>query len=144
MRNGSNNRRPRGRNNNHSNKGGNNRTQVFDSNGPEVRIRGTAHQISEKYDALAKDALSIGDRVVAESYFQHAEHYQRIVLEVNAQQAAREENKRAYENKNKNKSHESADGNKKEANNDDLALPASILGSAVEAKSEPVRELEEA
>lgn len=143
MRNGSNNRRPRGRNNNRG-KGGNSRTQVYDSNGPEVRIRGTAHQISEKYEALAKDALSVGDRVVAESYFQHAEHYQRIVSEINAQQAAREENKKAYDNRNSNQSQEVVDGNKKSAENDDLALPASILGGAVKAKSEPIRELEEA
>lgn len=143
MRNGSNNRRSRGRNNNRG-KGGHNRTQVYDSNGPEVRIRGTAHQISEKYEALAKDALSTGDRVMAESYLQHAEHYQRIVSEINAQQAARDENRKAYDNKQQNKSQEPADGNKKEAKNDDLALPASILGGSVDVPSEPVRELEEA
>ena len=55
-----------------------NRTQVFDSNGPDVRIRGTAAQIFEKYSTLAKDAHSMGDRVWAESYLQHAEHYQRL------------------------------------------------------------------
>lgn len=55
-----------------------NRTQVFDSNGPDVRIRGTAAQIFEKYSTLAKDAHSMGDRVLAESYLQHAEHYQRL------------------------------------------------------------------
>jgi len=56
-----------------------NRMQVMDSNGPEVRIRGTAYQICEKYIALAKDAASSGDRVLQESYLQHAEHYQRII-----------------------------------------------------------------
>lgn len=59
--------------------GGQNRMQVFDSNGPDVRIRGTAYQICEKYLALAKDAAAMGDRVVAESYLQHAEHYQRLI-----------------------------------------------------------------
>ena len=59
--------------------GGNNRMQVFDSNGPDVRIRGTAYQIYEKYVALAKDAHGLGDRVLAESYLQHAEHYQRVI-----------------------------------------------------------------
>lgn len=59
--------------------GGNNRAQVFDSNGPEVRIRGTAYQIFEKYQTLAKDAAAMGDRVLAESYLQHAEHYQRVI-----------------------------------------------------------------
>lgn len=56
-----------------------NKNRVFDSNGPDVRIRGTAHQIVEKYTALAKDANSSGDRVLAESYLQYAEHYQRII-----------------------------------------------------------------
>jgi len=55
------------------------RMQVFDSNGPDVRIRGTAWQVHEKYLALAKDAAAIGDVVMAESYSQHAEHYQRII-----------------------------------------------------------------
>lgn len=52
---------------------------VFDSNGPDVRIRGTAHQICEKYVALAKDAASSGDAILSESYLQHAEHYQRTI-----------------------------------------------------------------
>ena len=55
------------------------RMQVFDSNGPDVRIRGTAWQVHEKYLALAKDAASSGDHVMSESYLQHAEHYQRII-----------------------------------------------------------------
>lgn len=58
------------------------RVQSFDSNGPEVRIRGTAYQINEKYVALARDAASAGDRVLAESYLQHAEHYQRFINEM--------------------------------------------------------------
>lgn len=59
--------------------GGNNRNQVFDSNGPDVRIRGTAHQIQEKYATLAKDAAASGDIIQAENYLQHAEHYQRVI-----------------------------------------------------------------
>jgi hypothetical protein len=58
------------------------RIQNFDSNGPEVRIRGTAYQINEKYVTLARDATSAGDRVLAESYLQHAEHYQRFINEM--------------------------------------------------------------
>jgi len=58
------------------------RVQTFDSNGPDVRIRGTAFQINEKYVALARDATSAGDRVLAESYLQHAEHYQRFINEM--------------------------------------------------------------
>ncbi len=55
------------------------RTQVFDSNGPEGRIRGNAHQVMEKYLALARDAFSQGDRVGAENFYQHAEHYFRLI-----------------------------------------------------------------
>jgi hypothetical protein len=57
------------------------RVQIFDSNGPDVRIRGNAIQITEKYQTLARDANSAGDRVMAESYLQHAEHYQRMLNE---------------------------------------------------------------
>lgn len=56
-----------------------NRNHVFDSNGPDVRLRGTAQQLFEKYLQLGRDATSAGDRVMAESYFQHAEHYFRIL-----------------------------------------------------------------
>ena len=55
------------------------RAQTFDSNGPEVRIRGNAFQVLEKYLALARDASSSGDRVAAENYYQHAEHYFRMI-----------------------------------------------------------------
>lgn len=78
MKHGSTSRRSRnnrggGRRNNNA------KSRVYDSNGPDVRIRGTAHQITEKYLNLAKDASSSGDHVMAESYMQHAEHYQRII-----------------------------------------------------------------
>lgn len=62
----------------HSNHSGNNRNQNFDSNGPQGRIRGNAKQIYEKYLQQAKDAISAGDRVLAESLHQHADHYGRI------------------------------------------------------------------
>lgn len=56
-----------------------NRNHVFDSVGPDLRIRGTAQQLFEKYLQLGRDASSSGDRVMAESYFQYAEHYFRIL-----------------------------------------------------------------
>lgn len=59
--------------------GGPSRNQTYDSNGPSVRIRGSAHQVMEKYLALARDAAGQGDRVLAENYLQHAEHYFRII-----------------------------------------------------------------
>jgi hypothetical protein len=54
--------------------------RTFDSSGPDVKIRGSAAQIYEKYQALARDANSSGDRVGAENYLQHAEHYYRILV----------------------------------------------------------------
>ena len=56
-----------------------NRNHVFDSSGPDLRVRGTAQQLFEKYLQLGRDASSSSDRVMAESYFQHAEHYFRII-----------------------------------------------------------------
>jgi hypothetical protein len=83
------NRRMRGRNNNNNNnnnrKGPNPLTRNYESNGPDVKIRGSAQQIAEKYTALARDAQSSGDRVMAENYLQHAEHYNRIIAAAQAQ-----------------------------------------------------------
>ncbi|WP_245453409.1 DUF4167 domain-containing protein [Aquibium carbonis] len=76
----------RGRNNNNNNsnnssrKGPNPLTRSYESNGPDVKIRGSAQQIAEKYSTLARDAHSAGDRVMAENYLQHAEHYNRIIM----------------------------------------------------------------
>jgi hypothetical protein len=55
------------------------RNQTFESNGPDVKVRGTAQQVLEKYLVLARDASSAGDRIQAESYLQYAEHYYRIL-----------------------------------------------------------------
>ena len=144
MRHGTSNRRSRGRNNNNRGKGGNNRAQVFDSNGPEVRIRGTAHQILDKYQALAKDARSSGDHVLAESYLQHAEHYQRIIVTWD-EQAAQKNNEQSAQNSQKKDTYNKNEAkNEKKADNDDLSLPANILGGEVKAASKSSRELEDA
>ena len=60
-----------------------NRNHVFDSSGPDLRVRGTSQQLFEKYLQLGRDATSSGDRVMAESYFQYAEHYFRILNAMN-------------------------------------------------------------
>src|SRR5476649_2749503 len=79
MRNGQ--KRMRGRNNNnpHRSKSQNPLTRVYESNGPDVKIRGTASHIAEKYIQLARDSQSSGDPVAAENYYQHAEHYFRLI-----------------------------------------------------------------
>lgn len=78
MRQGQQNRRGRGRNNNRKNH--NPLARSFESNGPDVKIRGTPAHIAEKYLSLARDAQSSGDPVLAENYLQHAEHYTRIIM----------------------------------------------------------------
>lgn len=67
--------------------GGFNPNRTYDSSGPEVKIRGSASHVYEKYLQLARDANSSGDRVMAENYLQHAEHYYRIMAVTAAQQA---------------------------------------------------------
>jgi hypothetical protein len=136
MRHGSSNsrRRNRGGGGNGGRRGNNQRMQVYDSNGPDVRIRGTAHQVAEKYMALAKDASSSGDIVLAQSYLQHAEHYNRIINSF-------DKDVQASDNAKETKAKESnKDGNKKADKEDDLSLPASILGEASNIKSEQQEE----
>lgn len=95
MRQGQQHRRGRGRNNQnnghghghqHQRKGQNPLTRSFESNGPDVKVRGTPAHIAEKYLQLARDAQSSGDHVLAENYLQHAEHYNRIILAYREQQ----------------------------------------------------------
>lgn len=100
MRQGQQNRRGRGRSTNNSNSNNNNNnshnnnngrkpqnplSRNYESSGPDVKIRGTAAQVAEKYMALARDAGASGDPVLAENYLQHAEHYNRIIMAAQAQ-----------------------------------------------------------
>ncbi len=84
----------RGRNNNNNNNNNNGNRKApnplqrsYESNGPDVKVRGTAQHVAEKYLQLARDAQSSGDPVSAENYFQHAEHYYRILLAAQEQMA---------------------------------------------------------
>src|SRR4051795_2857938 len=76
MRNGQN-KRMRGRNNHRKNH--NPMSRVYESNGPDVKIRGNPALIAEKYIQLARDAQTSGDPISAENYYQHAEHYYRLI-----------------------------------------------------------------
>src|SRR5215831_13206147 len=86
MRNGQ--KRMRGRGNHR--KSQNPLTRVYESNGPDVKIRGTASHIAEKYIQLARDAQGSGDPIAAENYYQHAEHYFRLIAA--AQEQLRHQN----------------------------------------------------
>src|SRR6195952_3444956 len=91
-------KRQRGRNRNGSStsSGGNkpqlhNANRAFDSNGPEgIKVRGNAQHVFEKYQQLARDASGAGDRVLAENYLQHAEHYFRLLRAMQPQRPASE------------------------------------------------------
>lgn len=82
MRPGQQNRRSRNRGNR---KGPNPLSRNYESNGPDVKIRGNAQHVADKYAQLARDATASGDRVMAENYLQHAEHYNRIIAAAQAQ-----------------------------------------------------------
>jgi hypothetical protein len=82
----------------------------FESNGPEAKVRGTAQQILEKYQALARDAYSAGDRILAEGYLQHAEHYYRILNSDNDGQG-RDNNRNRQQNANRNDDTDNDDQN---------------------------------
>lgn len=77
MKNSPNTRRLRGRGNGKRHPAS--RSHTFESHGPEGRIRGTAQQVHERYLVMARDASSSGDLITAESLFQHAEHYYRLL-----------------------------------------------------------------
>jgi len=78
MRNGQN-KRMRGRNRKGGHHHQNPLSRMYESNGPDIKIRGTASHVAEKYLQLARDAQSSGDPVAAENYYQHAEHYFRLI-----------------------------------------------------------------
>ena len=143
MRPGQQNKRGRGRNNNNNNNGNNNNhnrkgsnplTRTYDSSGPDVKIRGTAQHIAEKYAALARDAQSSGDRVMAENYLQHAEHYNRIIAAAQAQMQDRFQR----EDRQDFRGHDAS-----EQDQDDLDqvyvddMPAPVAASAVAPAAEP-------
>lgn len=108
MRQGSNPKRLRGRT---GRKNPNPRSQNFESNGPEVKVRGNAQQVVEKYLALARDASSAGDRIMAENYFQHAEHYYRIMSANSGGEDRNNQNNQHNQNGHNNRQHGDGEAN---------------------------------
>jgi hypothetical protein len=97
-------RRPQN-NHGHSQGHSHNQNRTFDSNGPEIKIRGSAAHVYEKYLQLARDANSSGDRVAAENYLQHAEHYYRIMAAAQPQQPQQQ-----YQGQNRGQNQQSYNG----------------------------------
>ncbi|MEJ8560780.1 DUF4167 domain-containing protein [Yoonia sp. GPGPB17] len=83
--------RSRNKNRNNRPSGGNIINRVFDSSGPDGKVRGTPQQIIEKYNQLHRDAVLSGDRVDAENFAQHAEHYTRMLAEAQREVEAKRE-----------------------------------------------------
>lgn len=118
MKQGQGSKRARGRN---GGRRGANRQQTFDSNGPSVRIRGNAFQVHEKYLGMARDAASAGDRIAAENYYQHAEHYFRIYSidqeqrnERQASNAQSNDGQRQGDGQRQNEAHRPNDGQRRQ------------------------------
>ena len=124
-----------------------NRNHVFDSNGPEIRIRGTAQQLFEKYLQLGRDATSSGDRVTAEAFFQHAEHYFRILNAMNQAQQQGQGNGQSpqqHQQSNQRRNYQSGDGfqgnedGQGQGNPEDGEQHAPGLGDQPDAREIPI------
>src|SRR3712207_3414086 len=110
-----------------------NRNHVFDSNGPDMRLRGTAQQLFEKYLQLGRDATGAGDRVMAESYFQHAEHYFRIL---NAMSQAQQQNQQPQQRRFQNGPEVAGDGTGEQPELNGHALDADESAEGAETREQ--------
>ena len=120
--------RSRSRSKNNRNRGGNSGgnvvNRVFDSSGPEGKVRGTPQQIIDKYNQLARDAQLSGDRVATENFQQHAEHYLRMLSEAQKEMdARREEQERQNRERQAERDRERAARQEQEANADPADAP---------------------
>lgn len=115
--------RSRNKSNRNTNRSvGNVINRVFDSSGPEGKVRGTPQQIIEKYNQLARDAQLSGDRVATENFQQHAEHYLRLLGEAQKEQdAKREEQERQNRERQAERDRDRVQRQERESNGDDLS-----------------------
>ncbi len=108
--------RSRAKNNRNRPSGGNVVNRVFDSSGPEGKVRGTPQQIIDKYNQLARDAQLSNDRVAAENFQQHAEHYLRLLSEAQREiEARREEQERQNRERQAERDRERAERQERDA-----------------------------
>lgn len=126
MKHNQNNRRQRSRGN--GRRYPNQRGGSFESSGPEVKVRGTAQQVLEKYQSLARDAFSSGDRILAEGYLQHAEHYYRI-LNADNEQNGRDQNRNRGARGNRDEDFD-YDGDNDDDGQDEVAAKRSSNGGS--------------
>lgn len=133
------------RNRSNNNHGGNVINRVFDSNGPEGKVRGTPQQIIEKYNQLARDAQLSNDRVGAENFQQHAEHYTRLLGEAQREMdSRREEQERQNRERQAERDRERAERQEREAaqnaqnvqNGEPAAAPPAVAGDGEQPEVE--------
>ena len=110
MRSSKNRSRSKGNRNRNGQGGGNIVNRVFDSSGPEGKVRGTPQQIVDKYNQLTRDAQLAGDRVAAESFQQHAEHYLRMLAEAQREQEAKQAQHQANQQNNQGGGNQQGEG----------------------------------
>ncbi|MEM6305683.1 MAG: DUF4167 domain-containing protein [Pseudomonadota bacterium] len=130
-----------GKNRNRQNQGGNVVNRVFDSNGPEGKVRGTPAQVIEKYNQLARDAQLSNDRVAMENFQQHAEHYLRLLSEAQREQdARREEQERQNRERQAERDRERAQRQERESNGggggDPGQAPQPDVGGSAEGETD--------
>ena len=132
--------RNRGRNaNRRGNNGGSVINRVFDSAGPEGKVRGTPQQIIDKYNSLAHDSQLSGDRVSAENFQQHAEHYQRVLSEAQKEIAEKQVDTFSSNSNNFNKSDFISQNNLNSDNKEDELKKDNIDGKVIVEKNSFVR-----
>ena len=132
--------RNRGRNaNRRGNNGGSVINRVFDSAGPEGKVRGTPQQIIDKYNSLAHDSQLSGDRVSAENFQQHAEHYQRVLSEAQKEIAEKQVDTFSSNSNNFNKSDFISQNNLNSDNKEDEFKKDNIDGKVIVEKNSFVR-----
>ncbi|HJM48326.1 MAG TPA: DUF4167 domain-containing protein [Alphaproteobacteria bacterium] len=110
-----------------------NANRSYDSNGPDVKVRGTASQVCDKYLTLAREATTSGDRIKAEGYFQHAEHYLRL-------QSGEQQQRQETQNRQNGRHVEAA----QEAANQPQPRPVAQTEAADEQNAAPARTIADA
>jgi len=126
-----------GRGNSGNNRRSNNGNRSYDSNGPDGKIRGSATQVYDKYVSLGRDAQTSGDHVAAENYYQHGEHYYRIMLANNLVKLDRS-SENDEETNNNGDDENQADATEVATSNEQEKSEASDNSAAGETVQEPI------
>lgn len=111
--------------------------RVFDSSGPEGKVRGTPQQIVDKYQSLSSDALLSGDRIAAENFLQHSEHYSRMLGVATREMNERREQQEAQQRKVQQQNQADAEQQAKLAEQSVKAQPEQIASSSSEQPDMP-------